>query len=182
MKNLKEVQTRENPNDELYTPRNLSRQLISSIEGEFCDTDTFYDPFFGTGSFYNNLPNPTGLNEWSEINLGTDFYKQNNQFDWIASNPPFSQLTKMLEKTAMIARKGFAYIMPSYSLTVSRIKMLHDYGFTLTKITFFENPKDWQLGFQMMFVLFEKDAAGKYGTGMPFQVLTLDNSVQTTLI
>ena len=170
---MNKIQNAETPNDELYTPSSLSLKLISEIEineGESC-----YDPFYGTGSFYNNFP-PNPKNALTEINLGSDFFKYNEKHDWLISNPPFSQLTKILEHSMKLSKVGFAYIMPAYSLTHSRLKLINQFDFHIEKMVFFKNPKEWALGFQMIFVIFTKSK------NESFVNLESDNSIQMRLI
>ena len=170
---MNKIQNAEYTNDELYTPSSLSKKLISEIEIE--EGHSCFDPFFGTGSFFNNFP-PNVKNALTEINLGSDFFKYNHQHDWIISNPPFSQLTKILEHTMKLSKVGFAYIMPAYSLTHSRIKMINQFDFHIEKIVFFKNPKEWLLGFQMLFVIFTKSK------NPSFVNLESDSSIQMRLI
>ena len=170
---LNQIRYSEESNDELYTPSSLSLKLISEIEIE--EGQSCYDPFFGTGSFFNNFP-PNPKNALTEINLGSDFFKYNVEHDWIISNPPFSQLTKILEHTMKLSRVGFAYIMPSYSLTCSRLKLINQFDFHIEKMIFFKNPKEWILGFQMIFVIFTKSK------NESFVNLESDSSIQMRLI
>ena len=141
-------------NDELYTPISLSKKLIEFIPIK--ENDSCLDPFYGTGSFFNNF-NLNKENDFCEINLGSDFFRYQKKHDWVISNPPFSQLTKVFKQTLMVSNKGFAYILPSYSLSCNRIKMASDNGFYLTKLIHFKNPKEWMLGFQMVFAIFTKN-------------------------
>ncbi len=141
-------------NDELYTPISLSKKLIENIPIK--ENHSCFDPFYGTGSFFNNF-NSNNENDFSEINLGRDFFRYTKKHDWVISNPPFSQLTKVFEHTLMISKIGFAYILPSYSLSCNRLKIASDSGFYLNKLIHFKNPKDWMLGFQMVFAIFTKE-------------------------
>jgi hypothetical protein len=161
-----------NSNDELYTPISLSKKLIENIpihESESC-----FDPFYGTGSFFNNF-NSNDKNDYCEINLGRDFFKYQIRHDWVISNPPFSQLTRVFEHTLMISKVGFAYILPAYSLSCNRIKMASDNGFYLNKLVHFENPKEWMLGFQMVFAIFTKQKNDS------FVNLKCENGIQSKL-
>jgi len=151
---LNNIQHSEEKNDELYTPVLLSKKLIKHISIE--EEHSCYDPFYGTGSFFNNFNNNKS-NSYSEINLGKDFFKYNKKHDWVISNPPFSQLTKVFEHTFLISKVGFAYILPSYSLSCRRLQMASDNGFYLNKLIHFKNPKEWRLGFQMVFAIFTKN-------------------------
>ena len=152
--NLNEINNRSEPNDELYTPAYLSLKFIKEMD--ISTEDNCLDPFYGTGSFFNNF-NDNDQNAFCEINLGSDFFNYKFKHDWVISNPPFSQLTKILEHTCRISIKGFGYVIPAYSLTSSRIKNINLNGFYINKIISFSNPKEWRLGFQMWFVIFTRE-------------------------
>ena len=156
------IKQREVANDVFYTPKELAIQLINQID--YSKNDYLYDPFLGQGAFYDNFNHD--LKEWAEIDQGRDFfsYEPTNKIDWIISNPPFSILTDVLIHSTNICSKGFAYIMPTYSLSYSRINLMSLYGFELTKIVFFQNPKSWEIGFQMCYVVFEKNVRNKTHT------------------
>lgn len=156
MKNGNEIQNRTAEEameaDIQYTPPHLAKSLIdiTTIQGS-----TILDPCSGTGAFLYNFPADM---EWfsCEINRGHDFFKFDKEVDWIISNPPFSQLSKWLEHTALIAQVGFAYIMPTYSLTPNRLRMIESFGFYCEKAVIIENPKEWQIGFTMAYYVFKK--------------------------
>ena len=84
---------------------------------------------------------------------GSDFLTSTGEADWFITNPPFSNITRWLEHSALMARKGFAYILPLHALSHRRIKLMADFGFYISKIAFFDNPKEWQIGFSMAFVI-----------------------------
>ena len=169
------IKNREIPNDVFITPNKLAIDLIKEVP--LLNNEIVYDPFKGTGSFYNNFVNIPG--EWAEIEKGRDFfsfdasYKYGKNPDWIISNPPFSILSDVLIHSTNIVKKGFAYIMPTYSLTYHRINTLSEYGFNLSKIVFFKNPSEWGIGFQMCFVIFSKKNKKDI-----FDIKTLDLSSQ----
>lgn len=152
--NLNQIKNRSESNDEIYTPSALSKQFIEYMN--ISTQDTCLDPFYGTGSFFKNF-NDNEDNSYCEINLGKDFFNYKINHDWLISNPPFSQLTKILDHTCRIAVKGFGYVLPAYSLTSSRIKNINLNGFYINKIIHFQNPKEWGLGFQMLFVIFTRE-------------------------
>ena len=89
------------------------------------------DPSKGPGVFFDNLPDCT--KDWCEIADGKDFFENNEQYDVIIGNPPFSLWTKWLKHTLTKCNK-FCYIFGSNSLTPNRIKMMHDAGFGITKL------------------------------------------------
>ena len=140
--------------DVRYTPIKLARKCIAAVSVK--PSDVLYDPFKGTGAFFDNFPsaNPKCF---SEIDLGLDFFAHTDEVDWIISNPPFSCLTRVLEHCASLCRKGFGLIILSTALTPRRLALMQSNGFTLTKLTAFE-VKHW-FGFPCLFVLFERTDA-----------------------
>lgn len=159
MKNLHEIKLRDHANDEIYTPTSLVKDLIKHIEYE--PGQNFFDPFYGTGAFFNEFPQ-NDKNDYTEINLGKDFFKYTREHDWIVSNPPFSQLTKVIQHTLKLSVYGFAYLIPVYSLTCHRLKLINEAGFYLNKMVFFKNPKHWGIGFQMAFCIFTIDKSKSF--------------------
>jgi hypothetical protein len=141
--------------DVRYTPSGLARQLIeiTTLQGK-----SILDPCSGKGAFFNAFPDDMERFE-CEIKKGANFYDWNKPVDWVVSNPPFSQLTKWLEHTLNVAEVGFAYVMPTYSLTYQRLKMIESFGFYCEKTVIIENPKEWEVGFAMAYYIFKKNGS-----------------------
>ena len=59
-------------NDIIYTPENIAKKCISKIP--YSENDSWCDPCFGKGVFYNNFP--TENKEWFEIQKGKDFLQR----------------------------------------------------------------------------------------------------------
>ena len=162
------IKNREEPNDIFYTPSELVRDLLQQVPLDH--GDMVLDPFMGEGAFFDAFF-PFVRKDWCEIDKGRDFYEYFEPVDWVISNPPFSQLTKTLQHTMTLARRGFGYLMPTYSLTHSRINNAAGFGYQLRKLIFFPTPKHWQLGFQMCFAIFVKEPTLK---PIPCEIITLD--------
>jgi hypothetical protein len=112
------------PNDKIYTPEKIAKQMISfySMQGKVLD------PFKGGGVFYDNLPT-TVEKYWCEIDEGVDFFEFDKQMDWIISNPPYSIYDEVLEHSFKLS-KNVVYLVP-FSKVVSslgRIKKILNYG------------------------------------------------------
>jgi len=149
-KNL--IKKKKQPNDVIYTPIELSKNCIETIE--INENDFLLDPFFGDGSFFNNFPQKNNK-DWCEIEKNKDFFNYNEKVDWIISNPPFSKLTNILIKCSEICNKGFGLIMLCTALTPKRINLLESKGFFIEKINLF-TVKSW-FGFPCFFVVFKKN-------------------------
>ena len=150
---LSEIQGRDEPNDIFYTPSSLARDLIMFVDIEA--NQSILDPFKGKGAFYDNYP-VENEKDWFEIQEGRDFFEIKQSYDWMISNPPFSKTNEIIEKSCMYSKVGFAYLWPTYTLSYSRLKKIESFGFYLDTMIYFENPKEWKIGFQMAFFIFTK--------------------------
>lgn len=142
------------PNDRIFTPRNLSKEIIDSIQ--LTSGDVVLEPFRGDGSFYDQYPDYV-TKKWCEIDDGVDFleYDENEKVDWIITNPPFSLLTKMIEKMAKITIKGIAFICMLHAVTKRRHRIFESHGFNLTHIECFHVTP--LFGFNMGLFIYEKN-------------------------
>lgn len=142
--------------DLFFTPQELARDLIDLVPIE--TGQTLLDPAKGAGAFFDNFPD-NHWRDWNEISQGNDFFNEQRNFDWLITNPPFSQLKKWLVQSAQVATQGFAYIIPLHGLTTHRVKTLADLGWNITSLVLFKNPDTWNIGFQMAWVIWEKKPA-----------------------
>lgn len=127
-KNLKD---KENPNDKKMTPLDLAQKLIQLVPLEY--EDKVLEGFRGAGAFYHNFP-PSVNKDWCEIDENKDFFDYHNGYDWLISNPPYSKIQKILNKSLKEARKGIALLVGIINLTPKRLKLIEDNGFKITKI------------------------------------------------
>lgn len=152
-------------NDLFYTPPQLARQLINIMieQNYFEKSDSILDPCSGKGAFINGfahcLPENYAQLLECEIQKGSDFYEFTGYVDWVISNPPFSDLTRWLNKTLLLNPRGFAYIMPTYSLTEQRLRKIESFGYTVDSTILIRNPEHWNIGFTMAFYVFTKNGA-----------------------
>lgn len=152
-------------NDNFYTPNSLAKTLISYVPLEF--GSTVLDPFSGPKKpFYNNFPKEDLGLETSQYELidGVNAFNQKRRFDWIITNPPFSDLGKTLDWTIEVSRIGFAYILPLHSLSHNRIAWLESVGWFITGFYTFENPKKWQINFPHAFIIWTRNSNSRIGT------------------
>lgn len=171
-----EIQNRDQANDIFLTPPVLARQLIGKvpiIEGDvLCDA---FAGLKGNQPFLENYPSKSS-SYWMEIREGLDAFKcKRTTWDWIITNPPFSDINKVLEYSSWSCRKGFAYILPNHGLSYRRIKFCEDRGFRIVKLVSFPNPKTWNIGFSHVFVVWMKIDQGA------FETLNANSELQTIL-
>ena len=152
-RSMNAIQNREQPKDVFYTPAELVRELILKVPIEA--GDTLLDPFAGPGVWFDNYPG--GFEKsWAEIERGVDFWSIEKRYDWLITNPPFSDLSKIFERSCGLSRKGFAYLLPLNALSYSRLEALNKFGFRIINMSIFKNPKEWGIGFQMCFVVWAR--------------------------
>ena len=124
------IKHRENPNDVFITPLALAKTNIDMIKTKknWC----WYDPFKNSGSYYNQFP--TENKKWSEILENKDFFEFNEEVDVICSNPPYSMINKVLEKSVELKPKVISYLLGINNLTAKRMEFMEKHGYYITKI------------------------------------------------
>jgi len=144
------IKQRENPNDVFITPLKLAKYNIDMIE--YKDDDIWYDPFKNDGSYYNQYPNEN--KKWSEILENKDFFDFNEKVDIICSNPPYSMIDKVLEKSVSLKPRIISYLIGVNNLTAKRMEYMENNGFYITKIHMCKVFKWYGMS---MIVVWEKD-------------------------
>jgi hypothetical protein len=124
------IKNRENPNDVFITPLKLAKSHIDMID--YNDTDVWYDPFKNNGSYYNQFPNEN--KKWSEIIDGKDFFDFDEKIDIICSNPPYSLIDKVLQKSVQLQPHTISYLIGINNLTTKRIQFMENNDYYITKI------------------------------------------------
>jgi hypothetical protein len=122
------IKHRENPKDVFITPLKLAKTHIDMIECKGC----WYDPFKNNGSYYNQFP--TENKKWSEILDGKDFFEFKENIDVICSNPPYSMIDKVLEKSVELKPKVISYLLGINNLTAKRMEYMEKNGYYITKL------------------------------------------------
>tara|TARA_Y100000748_G_scaffold303987_1_gene311151 strand:- start:232 stop:747 length:516 start_codon:yes stop_codon:yes gene_type:complete len=129
------IKHRENPNDVFITPLELAKTHIDMIHNQlfYVNTgDCWYDPFKNSGSYYNQFPHEN--KKWSEILENKDFFEFNEEVDIICSNPPYSMINKVLEKSVELKPKVISYLLGINNLTAKRMEFMEKHGYYITKI------------------------------------------------
>lgn len=138
--------------DRIWTPNNLALRLIGKVP--FSEDDTWLDPCYGTGNFYDNFP--TDRKEFCEIDMGDDYLLSSKKADWVVTNIPFSQPKAFIEKMSRDCNKGFGILCLANSMTVTRLKMLESLGLYVYSVT----PvyvKEWGFGYRTDFYVFTRN-------------------------
>lgn len=124
---------REIPNDIFITPLKLAKFHIDMID--YKEDDIWYDPFKNDGSYYNQFPHENKKwSKWSEILDGKDFFDFDDKVDIICSNPPYSMINKVLEKSVELNPRIISYLIGINNLTPRRIEYMENNGYFISKI------------------------------------------------
>lgn len=124
------IKGRKNSNDVFITPPQLAKNHIDMIE--YKTDDIWYDPFKNNGSYYNQFPNEN--KKWCEILENKDFFEFNEKVDIICSNPPYSMIDKVLEKSVELKPHTISYLIGVNNLTAKRIEYMENNGYYITQI------------------------------------------------
>ena len=124
------IKQRETPNDVFITPLKLAKYNIDMIE--YNEDEIWYDPFKNNGSYYNQFPNEN--KKWSEILEERDFFTFDEKVDIICSNPPYSMINKVLEKSVELKPRIISYLIGINNLTAKRLEYMENNGYYITKL------------------------------------------------
>ena len=124
------IKQRETPNDVFITPLKLAKYNIDMIE--YNEDEIWYDPFKNNGSYYNQFPNEN--KKWSEILEERDFFTFDEKVDIICSNPPYSMINKVLEKSVELKPRIISYLIGINNLTPKRLEYMENNGYYITKL------------------------------------------------
>lgn len=125
------IKIRAIPNDVFITPLPLAKTAIDLIEYTF--EDTWLDPFKNDGSYYNQYPKNCNK-KWCEILDNVDFFDFDEPVDIICSNPPYSCLDKVIEKSINLKPRVINYLIGINNLTARRLEMFEKANYGLTKL------------------------------------------------
>ena len=132
------IKKRKTANDVFYTPIPLVKIHLELLRQYVGDNELIYDPFFGTGNYYNTYKEyfPSNRFEFSEIELGKDFFNYNTNVDVIVSNPPYSIIDKVFEKSVSLNPHTISYLIGQNNFTCKRVAFMNQHGYFLDKVYF----------------------------------------------
>jgi len=132
------IKKREVPNDVFYTPLSLVKIHLEKMKKYVKEGDYILDPFFGSGNYFNLYEEflPNCHYDFTEIEMGKDFFEYNEKVDMIISNPPYSILNAILKKCIQLQPRVISLLLGIHNLTAKRIKLFNDNGYFLDDIHF----------------------------------------------
>ncbi len=154
-RNCKKIRKRLKPHDVFITPLPLVMKHLSFVD--FQASDIWLDPFKGSGNYFKNFPVALGNRRWCEIDENIDFFQFNEKIDIICSNPPYSLVDKVLEKSIALKPRIISYIIGHLSFTAKRMKYMEENDYVLKKICYLD-VKKW-LG-NSVIVVYERKQSG----------------------
>jgi len=144
-----------NYSDVHYTEECVAKAVIE----HFSPKGVILEPFAGEGVFLKNLPKNT---KWCEIEKGVDFFSFSEHVDWIVTNPPFLDLTKIMEHAFDIS-DNTVFLLPLSKIysSMPRLKLTRDIaGIKEHLILGTGRDIGFDIGFPFSATLFEKGYKG----------------------
>ncbi len=140
--------------DRVYTPPALAERIVN----HFKPTGKALDPCRGKGAFQNLIPNC----DWCEIDEGIDFLGEQGHWDWIVTNPPWSQFRSFLVKSMQVADNVVFLVTLNHFFTKARLRDMRSHGFGFVEALLVDTPPSpWpQSGFQLAAVHIQKGFEG----------------------
>jgi len=133
-----DIKKRSNPNDVFYTPLPLVKIHLEFVKEYVDEGDIIFDGFYGSGNYYKTYPEvfTTNTFDFTEIEMGKDFFEYDKKVNMIVSNPPYSMIDKVLEKSISLEPHTISYLIGQNNLTCKRIEYMNSNGYFLDKMYF----------------------------------------------
>jgi hypothetical protein len=154
---------RSSKHDNFYTPFSMTEQLLKNEKFDY--SKKILEPAMGHGAILKILRKYTLNTYGNDISTGKSFFKEENKFDYIITNPPFSLWDEFIKKAKTIATEKFAFLGRLEFLTgLKRFNenIYSDPEYSLTKIYLFVRKVN--LSFSEEYSCLRED--GKYPAGM----------------
>jgi hypothetical protein len=135
------IKNKTTSNDKFYTPSSLVKIHLNKFKDIIPESSHILEPFYGEGAYFNQMKEifPTCYLTYTEIDMGLDFFEFDDKVDYIISNPPYSCIDKVLEKSVSLNPKIISYLIGFGNITAKRIQYMNFHGyfiqdFHLTKV------------------------------------------------
>lgn len=148
-----------NGNDRIYTPDELALAIVNHY-----NPDTAYEPCKGGGAFCRAFDKLQIKYDYAEIDEGLDFFDVNEiKNNWIITNPPFSLISKFLEKSYQLDVENIVFLCTVNAFWMNgKLDTMKKYGYSIKEIQIVESPyfrrlNNWpQSGFSLGATLISK--------------------------
>jgi len=138
-----------NGNDKIMTPVYVAEKIVK----HFNPFGKILEPCCGTGNFLKVMKA-----DWAEIDKGKDFLKITGKWDWVITNPPYSQYRAFMNKSFEVADNVVFLQLINAIWYKARLRDMKNSGFGIKEIFLLDTPKEFpQFGFQLGCVYFKKD-------------------------
>ncbi len=140
--------------DNICTPQSYADEIVAHFrpEGKLCD------PFAGDGAFVtamrqrflqtsgwiegiSHFENRPGASHYN----GKDFFEQNGHFDYLVTNPPYSQLLDLLPHSFEIADNVIYLIRATAAIEIAKQRAAARAGFGLRELFYVPFPREWDI-------------------------------------
>lgn len=150
--------------DRVMTPSNVVKAIIDHYK----PFGRVLEPCRGTGAFFDELAlsNEISKLDYAEIDEGLDFFNINNKhYDFIVTNPPFSQFRAFLNHAMDLADNVIFLSMVNAFFMRARLRDMKEKGFVIKSIMFIDHPPKpfVQTGIQLGVTHIEKVGPGYKG-------------------
>ena len=99
-----------NPNDFYYTPYSMTEHLLR-VE-DFDMGLSVCEPATGIGGITNVLEKNWEPRLITSYDVERDFFKDTKTYDYIITNPPFSQAVEFIKQAKKLAKDKFCFLLP----------------------------------------------------------------------
>lgn len=145
--------SQKNGNDKIMTPLYLCKKIINHFKPE----GKILEPCAGSRNFLIVYETMSMDVDWYEIDRGRDFIQAKGHWDWIITNPPYSQYRAFLNKSMEVADNIVFLQLINATFYKARLRDMFDNGFHINEILFIDTPKEFpQFGFQMGCVYYKR--------------------------
>jgi len=129
-------------NDDVQTPAELAKAIVA----HFLPSGRVLEPCRGGGAFVKAIPGC----DWCDLAAGRDFLAAKGHWDWIVSNPPYSQFRAFLQKAMQVADNIVFISLVGAWFVQNRQEEMRMAGFALVELAELPIPPDWpQFGLEL---------------------------------
>jgi hypothetical protein len=129
VKTANAIRNKEDRVDVYITPETLVRKHLSIFDG--MSNCVVLDPFRGSGAYFNLFSEyfPDSVYQWCEIEAGRDFFDYTGTPTVIVSNPPYSQIERILDKCYELRPRYISFLLQAHNVTPHRIERANENGY-----------------------------------------------------